>query len=467
MSADRLVDLLRSFPLIPSVQADADSLLDNPDSLFRMADVSIEAGARVVRLGDVDVIREAKLDPRVYVIGLLKRRSDESPVYITPTPAEVDELIGSGCDAIGMDGTARPRPGGATLRELIERAHAKGVAVVADCDTLDTCRHARSHGADVISTTLSGYTEVSPIGDGSPDLELVRAAAAELDLPVLAEGRYTEPWQAAAALRAGAVGVVVGAALNDPARNVARFAAALGGPKVPVCAVDLGSTWLRFAAFDGEGNRGDVERTETPATGAGRLAWIRERLAASGAQRIGVASAGVIDPSTGCVVEAKDSLPDHVGVEFSSRTLGVPTLALNDGLVTAWGHACLPAIAGRRVLTLALGTGLGCGMVAEHRLQPWAGGAYPRLNDLPAREGGTLEELLCARDAASERSALEQALEIAHALYAPEAVVLAGAVGLRLAAEVSGVVESPFGEHAGLHGAAALALFPPHGLAAR
>ena len=50
--------------------------------------------------------------------------------------------------------------------------------------------------------------------------------AAELDCPVLAEGRYGSPEAVRAALEAGAFAVVVGAAITDPLALTRRFAAA-------------------------------------------------------------------------------------------------------------------------------------------------------------------------------------------------------------------------------------------------
>ena len=86
-----------------------------------------------------------------------------------------------------------------------------------------------------MATTLAGYTgAAAPTAFGGaasdgPDLELVSALAAELDCPVIAEGRIATPEQARAAFDAGAFAVVVGTAITDPVALTRGFAAAARG----------------------------------------------------------------------------------------------------------------------------------------------------------------------------------------------------------------------------------------------
>jgi N-acylglucosamine-6-phosphate 2-epimerase len=77
-----------------------------------------------------------------------------------------------------------------------------------------------------VGTTLSGYTTQSPRQD-TPDLELVRQLLRRSPVPVFAEGRIWTPAQAARALAAGALFVVVGTAITNPQAITAHFAAAL------------------------------------------------------------------------------------------------------------------------------------------------------------------------------------------------------------------------------------------------
>ena len=107
--------------------------------------------------------------------------------------------------------------------------------IVADVDTASAGQAAAEAGAAAVATTLSGYTgDDTPAG---PDLALVAELAQELDVPVLAEGRYGTQEEVWAALGAGAFAVVVGTAITDPealTRRLASRAAAgsrwLSGP---------------------------------------------------------------------------------------------------------------------------------------------------------------------------------------------------------------------------------------------
>jgi N-acylglucosamine-6-phosphate 2-epimerase len=73
----------------------------------------------------------------------------------------------------------------------------------------------------MLSTTMSGYTEDSP-KQRDPDLELVANLSRAVSVPVLAEGRYRTPQQAANALAVGALAVVVGGAITRP-QEITRY----------------------------------------------------------------------------------------------------------------------------------------------------------------------------------------------------------------------------------------------------
>ena len=163
-------------------------------------------------------------------------------------------------------------------------------------------------------------------------------------------------------------------------------------------------------------------------------------------------------------------IPEHLGTVFSEATLGVPTLALNDGLATALGHARHPRWAGRRVASLALGTGVGAGVVLDGELLRGPRGEYPRLNDLRVAGPRTVEEELggaalspsptvAQRERAIE--AFRVALSALRGMVFPEVVVVGGGVGLSpwMASVIAdeGCEVSPFGAEAGLYGALSLA----------
>jgi putative N-acetylmannosamine-6-phosphate epimerase len=85
-------------------------------------------------------------------------------------------------------------------------------------------------GADAVASTLSGYTEDTAGRHDGPDLDLVAALAKAVAVPVLAEGRFTDPGQVAEAFRRGAHAVVVGTAITNPREITRRFVA--GTPAV-------------------------------------------------------------------------------------------------------------------------------------------------------------------------------------------------------------------------------------------
>lgn len=474
MTLGDLLTALRECPIVASVQGSPGSPVGTPEALLPLAQASVLEGVKILRLEGVDSIRQIRSHIDLPVMALLKRSYPDSEVYVTPTSREVDELIATGAEMIALDATRRPRPKGEQLKDLIDRIHAAGRLAMADCDSVASIHYATLCGADFVSTTLAGYTKETALTPG-PDLEFVRDAVRESGIPVVAEGRFTQPGQAQAALRIGAAGVVIGGAINDPIKQTRAFVKPTARPDGLVGAVDIGGTWLRFGIFDSTGQLLGVDRIETPKTREEREDWIRDQVEKSGVKRLGIGSGGTIDPATGTVIEAKEEIiPDHVGARFTEREYGIPTVALNDGLATAWGHACIPEFAGRRVATLALGTGVGCGFVENMRLQMGSHGEYPRLNDLGVLPGQSFEELLGGASLAGlmeepeaqnkARFAAIRAIRTLQALYLPDVVVLCGGVGLSHwlgFEEMTTVVRSPYGADAGLYGAAWTAIMPP------
>ena len=95
-------------------------------------------------------------------------------------------------------------------------------------DSLDAGLAARDAGADLVATTLSGYTDGrTPTG---PDVDLVRELATWLDCPVVAEGRIRTSEDVRAVCLAGAYAVVVGAAITNPMDTTAYLRTAMPAP---------------------------------------------------------------------------------------------------------------------------------------------------------------------------------------------------------------------------------------------
>lgn len=210
--------------LVVSCQALPGEPLHGPRFMSAMAAAAEAGGAVGVRVNGPDDVTAVRAAVDVPVIGLWK--DGEEGVYITPTLRHALAVADAGADIVALDATGRPRRDGLTLPDTIAALHDRGVLVMADVSTADEGLAAADAGADLVGTTLSGYTPYSP-AQSAPDLALVRALAARLTVPVVAEGRISSPAEAAAARAAGAHTVVVGGAITRPTALTARFAAAL------------------------------------------------------------------------------------------------------------------------------------------------------------------------------------------------------------------------------------------------
>lgn len=218
--------------LIVSVQAGPDSPLHRPDIIAALAQAVSVPGCAGFRINGPDDVRAVRRVSDLVLLGIYKLDFPGSDVYITPTFEEARAVAAAGADIIAVDGTGRPRPAGETLEGLIGRIHAElRLPVMADVAALEEGIAAAVLGADIVATTMAGYTlgPGHPIPAG-PDLELVAALAKRVKVPVIAEGRYLTPALARAALDAGAWAVVVGTAITNPAFIAGQFARALSAP---------------------------------------------------------------------------------------------------------------------------------------------------------------------------------------------------------------------------------------------
>lgn len=211
--------------VIISVQAMPNEPLYKEECMLAMMQSVINGGADVLRVAGARDVKNAK-KLGVKVIGLTK--PDKLPdnwkevVYITPTLKEVNELIAAGADIIAFDGTSRPRPNDCTLKEIIDTIHSAGRLAMADIATLDEALNCYNLGADIVSTTLSGYTMESLSDSDEPDYELLKDIVSK-DIPVILEGRIWEPYQVSKAFEFGAYSVVIGSAITRPQLITKRF----------------------------------------------------------------------------------------------------------------------------------------------------------------------------------------------------------------------------------------------------
>lgn len=206
--------------LVVSCQAQPGTPLDSPGVLAALAAAAELGGAVAIRANGPHNVAAITRAVQIPVIALNKVVYSDSEVYITPCFAEASAVYASGDPPpaiIAFDATPRPRPQGEDWRVLLNRIQGElGALAMADIATLEEGLAAAEAGADIVATTLSGYTAdtASRGASGEPDLELVRALASRTATPIFCEGRVHSPEQARAALDAGAFAVVVGAAIT-------------------------------------------------------------------------------------------------------------------------------------------------------------------------------------------------------------------------------------------------------------
>ncbi|TAP27248.1 N-acetylmannosamine-6-phosphate 2-epimerase [Arthrobacter sp. S41] len=214
--------------LIVSAQAYPGEPTRNPQIMAQVAASAVIGGAAAVRVQGIADIQFTRSAVEVPVIGLFK--DGHEGVFITPTIHHALAVANAGAHIVALDGTSRERPDGKSLTETITAVHERtGALVMADCGSLNDALAAAEAGADLIGTTLAGYTGEREKTEG-PDLELLaQIAGAQLGRPLIAEGRIHTPAQAKSALDAGAFAVVVGTAITHPASITGWFDQAMRG----------------------------------------------------------------------------------------------------------------------------------------------------------------------------------------------------------------------------------------------
>ena len=214
--------------LVVSCQAEEGSPFFQPESMARFAKAAEMGGAVGIRAKEPDIraIREMCSLP---VIGIDKVYLEGFEVYITPRFEDAQRIAAAGAEIIALDCTPRPRPGGVTMEELVGRIKAElKVPAMADISTLEEAVAAEKAGADIVATTLSGYTAYSKRGEG-PDWQLLDAIIRAVEVPVIAEGGIATAAEARRALDMGAWAMVVGTAITRPIELTRRIVEAIGG----------------------------------------------------------------------------------------------------------------------------------------------------------------------------------------------------------------------------------------------
>ena len=435
--------------IVVSCQPVPDGPTDSIPFIVGFALAAADGGATGLRVQGASHVAAVCRATDLPVIGLIKRDFEDYPVRITALLEDVAALADAGAAVIAIDATRRARP--VPVAVLIAAVHARGRLAMADCADIVDAREAVAAGADIVGTTMSGYTG-GPTPK-APDLDFVRAAVG-LGVPVLAEGRFNTPELAAAAIREGALAVVAGTAITRPENVTTWYARAIAtaAARGPVLALDIGGTKSSAALVA----RGAVLRRAVLATdrGAGPAVWLRELAAATagwGYDGVAAAVSGVVQAGAWSSVNpATLAVPAGFAlVAALAERFGVPASAVNDAQAAAWGEYRFGAGARRDMAFVTVSSGIGGGLVLGGRLLRGARGLAGHIGQIPF-PGARLEDDasgfgLARRAGAADAAAalaiggaavaaalgdLARGLLTLQAIADPEILVIGGGLGL-------------------------------------
>ncbi len=209
--------------MIVSCQALKDEPLYSSTIMMRMAKAAEMGGAVGIRANTPQDCLEIKENVKLTLIAIYKKVYGNNNVYITPTIEEVKSLLPVNAEIIAVDATRRPRPDGKTLEEFYNdiRKIYNGL-IMADISDFEEAVEAERIGFDIVSTTLSGYTDYT-LSRPKPDIELIKKLKEILKIPIIAEGNVETPELAVKCLEMGAFAVVAGGAITRPQLITKRF----------------------------------------------------------------------------------------------------------------------------------------------------------------------------------------------------------------------------------------------------
>jgi putative N-acetylmannosamine-6-phosphate epimerase len=212
--------------LIVSCQVQDGTAINTPAFIAAQALTVIQAGAIGIRAQGIANVAAISNLISLPIIGLVKRYDDSSPVFITPAISDVIELEAAGANIVAIDATDRLRPGLQSFEDFMTQLRLESnVAILADVDSLEAALIAHSLGCEAVATTLSGYTDKpAPV---LPNIKLIQQIADQINIPIIAEGGFSNPESVREALDAGAWSVCVGTSITNPFLLTQKFLASL------------------------------------------------------------------------------------------------------------------------------------------------------------------------------------------------------------------------------------------------
>jgi N-acetylmannosamine-6-phosphate 2-epimerase / N-acetylmannosamine kinase len=370
--------------LVVSCQAAPADPMEDTETIRRIAQAVVAGGAAGLRINGPEHVRAVRQDSDVPIIAIQKRYTEGS-LQITPDFASAAALAAAGASIIAVDCGNRARANSEPWQVIIQRIHDElRLPVMADIATLEEGLAAAAAGADLVGTTLNGYTEET-WGNHFFDWSLLANLVRRIRVPIIAEGHISTPEEARRAAAMGAWCVIVGSAITRPGVITTKFVRALGldGSTAPAVGVDIGGTCIKAGLVQPTGEVSLTTHVPTEAAqgrdaiAASLCEAIEQVLGAAFSKGIqpvglGIASAGAISARDGSVFAATDNLPGWAGFDlrsFAEKRFHLPTSVVNDA------HAAVLAElhfgAGRSLsnfVAITIGTGIGGGIVCDGKL---------------------------------------------------------------------------------------------------
>ena len=229
MTKQEILDAIHGKMIVSCQAIPGEPLYMEDDSvMYLMARAAKRAGTPAIRTSSIRDVAAVKKETGLPVIGLVKINYPGYDSYITPTMKQVDDLVAVGSDVVALDCTLRKRGDGTTINEFIAQIKEKypDIILMADISNYEEGINAWKCGVDIVGTTMSGYTDYTSKKD-EPDYELMRRLSADMDIPVIGEGKIHYPEQAVKALQTGVWAIVVGGAITRPMEIAQRFIKAI------------------------------------------------------------------------------------------------------------------------------------------------------------------------------------------------------------------------------------------------
>lgn len=209
--------------LIVSCQAHYDHPLREPATIAALALCAERGGAVGIRADGPEDVKKVKETVSIPIVGIYKEPIYKDRFFITPTFEHAQRLSEAGAGLIALEATRENQPENEKLGQLIREIREDlEIPVIADVSTFEEGIRAWEMGADLIATTLSGYTRDTQ-HRSSPDLSLV-SELVDAGINVVCEGHIRTPDQVGEAMERGAHAVVVGTAITDALAITSWFA---------------------------------------------------------------------------------------------------------------------------------------------------------------------------------------------------------------------------------------------------